>query len=134
MLNKLLMSLSLRQSTDVILNQYKDKMILNNLKIYFEYLIDNPSDIMIVGEAPGYQGCALTGIPFTSGEVITNPKHIIFKKIGYKLKVREVVSEPTATIFWDFLENNKPVPLIWNSIPFHPHKKESIKSNCRVSA
>jgi uracil-DNA glycosylase len=38
----------------------------DNLRIYLErMLLLNPS-VLIVGEAPGCNGCRLTGIPFTS--------------------------------------------------------------------
>jgi hypothetical protein len=128
MLNHLLGILSERVSSDVVFNQYLDKGILNNLRLYFEYLFENPHDIFLVGEAPGYQGCRLTGIPFTSGEVIVNSKHKFFEKIRDKIILDRVIYEPTAQVLWDFL-NNRSVPVIWNAFPFHPHKSGLLENN-----
>ncbi|WP_297209384.1 MULTISPECIES: uracil-DNA glycosylase [Thermodesulfovibrio] len=132
LLQGLLDSLSRRKSSNTVFNQYQDKNILNNLRLYLEYLIKNNSKILLIGEAPGYRGCRLTGIPLTSGKVIINfqRKIKIFKEIGNEIKLHQIVSENTATIFWNFLASyNKPVPILWNAFPFHPHKKEMPESN-----
>jgi len=71
MLNRLLNELSQRKSSESVFNQYQDKSILNNLKAYMKYLLQYKPDVLLIGEAPGYRGCRLTGIPFTSGDVIT---------------------------------------------------------------
>jgi len=41
----------------------------------------NKSKILIVGEAPGYKGCRITGIPFTSGACIRDRNIDIFVSI-----------------------------------------------------
>lgn len=129
MLDDLLESLSGRESSDIVFNQYQDEVIRNNLKLYFNYLIQNKHDVLMMGEAPGYRGCRLTGIPFTSGVVIKNAKHKFFKEIGSEIKLHQVVSENTATILWDFLGNDRPVPILWNAFPFHPHERGMLESN-----
>lgn len=129
MLGDLLESLSGRESSEIVFNQYQDEEIRNNLKLYFDYLIQNKHDVLLIGEAPGYRGCRLTGIPFTGGVVIKNAKHKIFKEIGSEIKLHQVVSESTATILWDFLGNDRPVPILWNAFPFHPHKCGMPESN-----
>jgi uracil-DNA glycosylase len=129
MLDNLLESLSERESSEIVFNQYQDEEIRNNLKLYLDYLIRNKHDLLLIGEAPGYKGCRLTGIPFTSGVVIKNTKHKIFKEIGSEIKLHQVVSENTATILWDFMGNDRPVPILWNAFPFHPHKRGIPESN-----
>jgi len=132
MLDDLLVSLTKRKSSEIVFNQYEDEEILNNLKVYFNYLIQNKHDVLnvlMIGEAPGYRGCRLTGIPFTSGVVIKNAKHKIFKQIGSEIKLHQVVSENTATILWDFLGNGRLIPILWNVFPFHPHKRNMLESN-----
>ncbi|WRQ72922.1 MAG: uracil-DNA glycosylase [Methanosarcinales archaeon Met12] len=131
MLNNLLTSLSKRDSSDIIFNQYQDEDIRNNLRLYFDYLLQNKHDVLLIGEAPGYNGCRLTGIPFTSGAVIKKSEHKIFKKIGSEIVLHQVVSENTATILWDFLGSNRLVPILWNAFPFHPNKSRIPKSNRR---
>lgn len=129
MLDDLLESLSERESSEIVFNQYQDEEIRNNLKLYFNYLIQNKHDVLMIGEAPGHRGCRLTGIPFTSGVVIKNAKHKIFREIGSEIKLHQVFSENTATILWNFLGNDRPVPILWNAFPFHPHERGMLESN-----
>lgn len=130
-MNDLLKELSQRKSSEIVFNQYSDSNILNNLKVYFSYLLENNHNILIVGEAPGYLGCKLTGIPFTSGSIIKQSSNNIFKKITNKIFLEKIISENTATIIWDFFKEKNTVPILWNSFPFHPHKKGNEKSNRR---
>lgn len=129
MLNSLLNELSQRKSSESVFNQYQDKSILNNLKTYITYLLRYKPDVLLIGEAPGYRGCTLTGIPFTSGDVIKASKHNIFKDIGSKIVLSKIISENTATILWEFLDMNESVPILWNAFPFHPHHKGMPESN-----
>lgn len=129
MLNRLLTELSQRKSSEAVFNQYQNNCILNNLKAYIAYLQQHDADILLIGEAPGYRGCRLTGIPFTSGEVIKTSRHTIFKEIGGEIVLPQIVSENTATILWQFLGNTKSVPILWNAFPFHPHQSETPESN-----
>lgn len=129
MLNELLRQLSKRKSSDTVFNQYYDKNILNNLKLYFEWLLQNKHKVLLIGEAPGYRGCRLTGIPFTSGAVIKSARHEIFKTIGAQIKLHKVVSENTASILWEVFNEGKPIPVLWNAFPFHPFKKGLSESN-----
>ncbi|BBB33356.1 conserved hypothetical protein [Thermotomaculum hydrothermale] len=134
MLNELLEMLLNKKSSNEVFNPYQNEYMLNNLRLYFEYLLENNSRILLVGEAPGYRGCRLTGIPFTSETIIRYSQHEIFKKLRDKINLiheeSESVSENTATILWSFLiEYNKPAPILWNAFPFHPHEKGVDESN-----
>lgn len=130
MINALLHSLSQRESSSTVFNQYQQQDIRNNLRLYLTYLLQQKSKVLLIGEAPGYKGCRLTGIPFTSGAIIESSKHEIFKEIRDKIKLsRPAVSENTATIVWRCLEEYKDIPILWNAFPFHPHKKDEPKSN-----
>lgn len=133
-LNNLLRELSQRNSSGVVFNQYQDKDILNNLNAYFKYILKHNNHILLIGEAPGYKGCRLTGIPFTSGDVIRNSSHKIFREIGETIVLYKIVSENTATILWEFLNINKIVPILWNAFPFHPHKKGQPETNRKPTA
>lgn len=37
----------------------------HNLSIYIERMLEIKPTILFMGEAPGYRGCGITGIPFT---------------------------------------------------------------------
>ncbi len=129
----LLEKLSKLKSTDTVFNPYKDKDVLNNLREYFSYLIRNNPSILLIGESPGYDGCRWTGIPFTSGFVVRNSNHKMFREIGDRVVLKKVVKEKTGTIMWEFLGQDKPVPILWNSFPFHPHDIGNPESNRQPS-
>ena len=129
MLNTLLQSLNERPSSTVVFNQYRDENVLNNLKLYLHYLLKHNNDILFVGEAPGYRGCRLTGIPFTSGEVIRVARHDVFKQIGDQIRLAHIDAEATASVVWEYFGTNRPIPILWNSFPFHPHSDGKPDSN-----
>jgi len=129
MLNQLLSQLTQRASTALVCNQYQDPDRLKNVGIYFDYLLTNKPGLMLVGEAPGYLGCRLTGIPFTSEDVIQTSEHPFFKKNHGLFKLHGTTSERTATMLWSILGPNRPLPLLWNAFPFHPHRANEPKSN-----
>lgn len=129
MLDILLECLSKRKSSAIVFNQYSDKDILNNLKVFFEYLVKSKSKVLLIGEAPGYKGCRLTGIPFTSGIAIKNTRHEALVELIPKIRLNKTIPENTASILWEFLGTNKPIPILWNAFPFHPHKEGILESN-----
>ena len=133
-INNLLKALSQRESSAVVFNQYRDKDILNNLNCYFEYILKRNNRLLFIGEAPGYKGCRLTGIPFTSGKVISNSRHKIFRQFGFNIVLSKIASESTATILWEYLDSSKSVPILWNAFPFHPHKKGQPETNRKPDA
>lgn len=129
MLTHLLTKLSKRKSSETVYNQYANKDVLNNLKLYLEYLMQTTPTALLVGEAPGHLGCAITGIPFASGEILMNSKHKFFVSNRKHFKLEKELHENTATAFWNIFENQKSLPIIWNAFPFHPHKKNILSSN-----
>ena len=130
MINQFLCRLVSRESSDNVFNPYEDKAVANNLRAYLEYMLHNYKDgILLVGEAPGHKGCKITGVPFTSGEVIRSAKHKIFKDIGNKINLSKEEKETTAKIVWHYLEGKSTIPLFWNAFPFHPHPKNNRNKN-----
>lgn len=129
MLTVLLEALSRRKSSVIVFNQYHDRDILNNLKVFLEYLFKSKNKVLFIGEAPGYKGCRLTGIPFTSGTAIMNARHKVLAQLAPGICLHKTVSENTASIMWEFLGSNKPIPVLWNAFPFHPHEKGILESN-----
>lgn len=84
------------------------KKCRKNLKEYLEK--HKNTQILLVGEAPGYKGCARTGVPFASdsGEISSKILQDAINKYSHNVDV-----------------------LIWNAFPFHPHKKDNLTSNRR---
>ena len=117
-------------NTTTVSNPYLDSGVAENLQVYLELMrnIDGKR-ILSVGEAPGYKGCKITGIPFTSGKVFENVKHPVLSSIKDKLKLSKIEAENTATIVWNYLATKNCTPLFWNSFPYHPHPEGNENKN-----
>lgn len=119
------------------INQYSsnwayNEITSNNLSIYMKNIAVIKPEILLVGEAPGYKGCKLTGIPFTSEKLLRQQtkNSIIGINKGYKVNNEaELQSEISASIIWGAFENYNFYPLLWNAFPFHPHKIGNENSN-----
>lgn len=84
--------------------------------------------ILLVGEAPGYRGAAVSGVPFVSTEILegcrVDPWNAFGPDKGYLIPDGAPHrSEATATMVWQGLFETcaaLPFPLTWNAVPFHP--------------
>lgn len=95
-----------------------------------EHFAVNPSWIL-VGEAPGYQGCHFSGIPFTNESLLCAGRVPRMGRTN-RLTSRPIPwCEPSATIVWDALYANGIADqvVMWNAFPFHPHKIGNVYSN-----
>jgi uracil-DNA glycosylase len=106
----------------------------NNLRLFFAQLLERGVDTLLLGEAPGYQGCRRTGIGFTSEPQLIGgiPELGMFGETrGYRLagEFPGMRKEPSATIVWEALTRLQFVPLIWSAYPFHPYKPGLPQSN-----
>src|SRR5574344_205729 len=95
----------------------------HNLKLYLQKMKTLNPNILLLGEAPGYKGCRLTGVPFTSEKILKN--HPFFINQDFQFINQQPESEKSATIVWDTLQNFKNIPLIWNIFPFHPFNENN---------
>ncbi len=119
-----------RASKPTLYNMYRDEarnldiqgaadIRRENLKKYLSAFCHRP-EMLIVGEAPGPWGCRFTGVPYTS-ERLYERNSLPFR--GRKTSLREEpYAESTATIFWKVMTPHFPRFLIWNTVPFHPHR------------
>lgn len=123
--------LSRYQSSDTVQNFYRGRgrvarACRSNLIRWLKELQARQPRWALIGEAPGYRGCARTGIPFSSealveqGLELSNGQRLF--GADYQLSEAESrVKEATATMIWEFLAQHSAVPLTWNAFPFHPH-------------
>lgn len=87
------------------------------LRAYLEARADAP--FLLVGEAPGYRGARVSGIPFTSERQLTG----------------QAPGEATATIVHRVLAELglETDVLLWNAVPTHPHLAGRPDTNRRPS-
>lgn len=110
-------------------NSFESKVRKWNLNLYLENMKAINPHILFLGEAPGYKGCKLTGIPFTSEKMVATNN--FFKGHSYKFinQPNKFESEISATIIWSELNKFNNKPLIWNIFPFHPYQQNNSDSN-----
>jgi uracil-DNA glycosylase len=131
--------LAVTEVTPNVYNQYsyeseENAVRRNNLLIYLKSMYKLKPKVILVGEAPGYRGCRLTGVPFTSEHLLMNNMkglHLFGREAGYKLvqEKDKLLKEATATIIWETLLKYGMLSLAWNAFPFHPHRAGNGESN-----
>ncbi len=94
--------------------------------------------LLLVGEAPGYRGCRLTGVPFTREYILLNGLEelgLFGESRGYRKtnESEKLCKESSASIVWQTLIVTPQMPLIWNAFPFHPFQLGNEQSNRKPS-
>lgn len=104
----------------------------HNLQTYLTWMALQQPTLLLIGEAPGYRGCRLTGIPFTSPHILADfgarflPGSSPFQSVA---EWPDIVREASATIVWQTIGSWQPLPLLWNIFPFHPHQPDRPQTN-----
>lgn len=98
-----------------------------NLKRYLQEMLERRPTVLLVGEAPGFRGMRITGVPFTNRTIFEGPANnfgLFGPGKGYVLppEAAGVAAEPTATVMWEVLAELGVLPLLWSAFPWHPHK------------
>jgi uracil-DNA glycosylase len=91
-----------------------------------------PAARILLGEAAGYQGCHVSGIPFTSERMIMAGAVPRIASGGERLSLRtRPWSEPSATVVWKTLHalGIERDTVLWNAFPWHPHLPRKPHSN-----
>ncbi len=87
---------------------------------------------VLIGEAAGYQGCKVSGVPFTSERLILEGVIPRIEVPPGRLSSRpRPWSEPSATTVWKTLHRLGIASrtVLWNAYPWHPHKPGVLHSN-----
>ncbi len=97
-----------------------------NLAIYLREMQDRAPKVLLVGEAPGYRGMRITGVPFTNRTMFEGPANefgLFGPGKGYVLPADAagIAAEPTATVMWQVLAEVEFLPLLWSACPWHTH-------------
>ena len=121
---------------DRSVNVYRDAVRCANLIRWLSIFEDTAQSVIFVGEAPGRDGGAITGIPFVSPKVLTSARDAWGEfgagtKYGLAVGENPLQREATATQFWRYVSEHfseLPRPLTWNAYPFWPRQRDSSKN------
>lgn len=105
-----------------------------NLAIYLQEMLDRSPKVLLVGEAPGFRGMRITGVPFTNRTMFggaANSLGLFGPDKGYVLPADAagIPAEPTATVMWEVLAELEFLPLLWSACPWHTHQPGRPQSN-----
>ena len=138
-INKFIEELTRVKSNSNFFNQYSydvsvNSIRRNNLFLYLQQMLNLKHRMLFVGEAPGYRGCRLTGVPFTSEYILLNGLEqlgLFGESRGYRKtdEFKKLWKEATASIFWESVVRTLHIPLLWNAFPFHPFQVGNQQSN-----
>ncbi|MDQ0755025.1 uracil-DNA glycosylase [Arthrobacter sp. B3I4] len=97
-----------------------------NLAIYLQEMLDRSPKVLLVGEAPGFRGMGITGVPFTNRTMFGGPANrlgLFGPGKGYVVPpdADGIAAEPTATVMWEVLAELEFLPLLWSACPWHTH-------------
>jgi uracil-DNA glycosylase len=89
--------------------------------------------LLIIGEAPGYQGCRYSGLAFSSERLLVEKAIPRMNGLdGERITNRgKPWSEPSATIVWGALYEHGLAmdTVMFNAVPWHPEGARGIHSN-----
>ena len=105
-----------------------------NLELYLRLMAKQRPKVVIIGEAPGYQGSRRTGVPFASEFTLEGglPDVPFFaRKQGFERVFDDgrTYREPTSTIMWRTISRCQTLPVLWAAFPLHPHQPSNPNSN-----
>lgn len=89
--------------------------------------------MLLIGEAPGYQGCRYSGVPFASERLLLGGRIPRMPDLqGVRITSRRLPwSEPSSTIVWDALRDLGLAEdsVLFNAVPWHPEGERGPHSN-----
>ncbi|SCF94891.1 MULTISPECIES: uracil-DNA glycosylase [unclassified Streptomyces] len=105
-----------------------------NLRHYLELMADIRPTVLLVGEAPGYRGHTISGVPFMSMRQLTARPGLITgapEGDGFELPVAPAYTwEASSAAVWSALADwQGPLPISWPVYPNHPHEPGRPESN-----
>ncbi len=105
-----------------------------NLALALHLALERGPDLLLVGEAPGYNGARRTGVPFTSERLLLEglgPLGQFGAERGFRIATDDgrISNEQTATIVYRQMRELGLFAVGWNAYPLHPHRPGDDQSN-----
>jgi uracil-DNA glycosylase len=105
-----------------------------NLALALELALERGADLLLVGEAPGYNGARRTGVPFTSERLLLagiGPLGQFGAAQGFAVTGEggRTSAEQTATLVYRELSAHGLFAIGWNAYPLHPNRPGNDQSN-----
>jgi uracil-DNA glycosylase len=105
-----------------------------NLRLALAEALEHRPDLLLIGEAPGYNGARRTGVPFTSERILLAGLPTLDQfgaQRGYRCATDDgrCSAEQTATLVYREMVSLGLYLAGWNAYPFHPHRLNVDKSN-----
>lgn len=105
-----------------------------NLALALGLAHERGPDLLLIGEAPGYNGARRTGVPFTSERLLLaglSPLGQFGAERGFMVTDEDGrrTGEQTATIVYRELSALGLFAAGWNAYPLHPHRRGDDQSN-----
>jgi uracil-DNA glycosylase len=109
-----------------------DDIRLHNFRSIVSSLLDAGSNVILCGEAPGYQGARAVGYAFSSEREV-QAAHFPFQDCrllpGAASGERKLYHEPSALYIWRAMARAKAPAILHNAVPLHPHQPGKAYTN-----
>jgi|GEM_PF-3845208 len=100
-----------------------------NLRIFLDSYINSHADVLWVYDSADYFSAKLSGVPLMGPNSFTQVETIFGITLHFEnaIKNSSLLDIPKSrSHIWNQLSKQKELPLIWNVLPFYPHKKGDI--------
>jgi len=131
---------TLPEGSDGLFNPWTDRCVRDTAfngpaarRVRLAQHLDCEATLILVGEAPGYQGCRYSGVGFTSERLLLEGAipRVSIPEGRLTTNRKTPFSEPSATIVWKQLRalGVHETTILWNALQMHPYLDGSIWSN-----
>jgi hypothetical protein len=102
---------------------------LENLRIFLMAAIENGVGDIWMGRDLGYRGGRRTGVALTDEVRLPILSRFCADASLQRATTGSPMSERTATVVWNIIQEVGRIPFLWNAFPFHPFESGEPMSN-----
>ena len=108
-----------------------------NLRIFLDSFTNSSTDALWVFDSADYFSTKLSGVPLMGPSSFTKVENIFGLTLHFEAanKSSSLSAVPNAHAkLWNLISKQKEHPLIWNVLPFYPHKRDDISTRREPTA